>query len=335
MQKRQLGSTDLLVSEIGLGTTGIGGHNLFLNIDEVESMATLYRALDEGINFFDTADFYGPGRSEELVGKIVKKRDAEVIISSKGGLKWDENGRFLERDNHPDYLRQALEASLRRLQRDCLDLYIMHAVDIRVPLEESYGALMRFREEGKIRYAGLANVTRLQVERARQAGPVSVVQNQYSIFDRRPEITGLLEYCHEKGIGFLTYGSLAFGILGGKYRRDFRLPEQDWRRRIPLFSHRYYPHISAITRQLREQVEIRGALLPHLAQQWVLRRKEVSCCVTGAKRPDQVSQNIASAEFDLRPEDVALIDELTAELNIEQPRRVLEPDRVVTKYRLR
>jgi aryl-alcohol dehydrogenase-like predicted oxidoreductase len=304
-----LGRTDLNVSKIGLGATGIGGHNLFVYVDEAESIGTVFRALELGVNFIDTADYYGCGRSETLIGKALRASGKPAILATKGGLRWDDRGRFVRRDNSPAYLRQAVEASLKRLQREVIDLYYIHAPDGRTPPADSFGELQRLRDEGKIRWAGLSNCTLEQAREAAAAGPLAAVQNQYSIFDRRPAGDGLLEFCAKRGIAFVPYGALCFGILSGKYRRDFRLEEQDWRNALPYFHPRAYPTVVITAQRLADWAKRRGMQMPHVAIGWTLRHPAIATCLVGAKRPDQIAENIVPDGFELTPHDLAAIDQ--------------------------
>jgi aryl-alcohol dehydrogenase-like predicted oxidoreductase len=317
MKKRRLGKTDLLVSEISLGAAGVGGHNLYLNIDETESVATIIRAIELGVNFVDTSDFFGCGQSERLIGQIAKAVGPGLLIATKGGLRWDLQGRFVSRDNSPAYLREALEASLRRLGRETVDLYFIHSSDGKTPAAEAFGALTRFQEEGKIRWGGLTNFELEQIEDAQMAGPVAAVQAQYNFFDRRPDRNGLLDYCEKHGIGFVPYGCLGYGILTGKYRRDLRLPDQDWRNLLPLFRRRNYVLAVSLAQRMAETAKRRGAPLAHFALRWALRRPATATVLSGAKRPEQIEENIPSDEFEMMPDDFAWIDRMTGFLRFE------------------
>jgi myo-inositol catabolism protein IolS len=318
MKQNRLGGTDLRVSEVGLGTTGIGGHNLFVNLDEVDSVAAIFQSLDMGINFFDTADFYGLGRTEQLLGKTLPPN---AIVATKGGLRWDQDGKFTGRDISPAYIRSALESSLKRLKRDTIDLYYLHAPDGNTPIAEAFAELHRLREQGKIRYAGLSNVSLAEIEAAAQAGPVAAVQNQFSLFDRRPQKKGLLDYCEAHGVAFVPYGALAFGILGGKYRRDFRLPAADWRNRVALFDRRNYPAVILAAHRLRDFADRTGVPLTHIALRWVLQQPTLVTTITGAKRPGQVEENAGVSGFTLTDGELKQIQDIIGDLRIHWPRK--------------
>lgn len=314
MEYRKLGHTDLYLSEIGMGTNQIGGHNLYDDVDEVENIAAVQQAVEVGINFFDTADVYGLGRSEELLGLALGGYKYDVSIATKGGNVFTPDGQRWGVDNSPVYLRQALEASLRRLNREYLDLYYIHRWDGKTPIAEAFGALLRFKEEGKIRAAGVSNFGLEQLQQAMSAGQVDALQNRYNLFDRYVE-GDLLEYCRAHGVGFVPYGPLAFGILGGRYERDLRLSPNDWRRGVPLFSPEHFPRVMDIVEQLQEFAAARRVPLAHLAMRWVLRDPAVTSSITGARRPAQVSENARAVGWDLAPEELSAIDRLTRRLN--------------------
>jgi len=315
MEKRQLGKTDLMCTEIGLGTNQVGGHNLYDNVDEAENIAMLQRAVDLGINFIDTADVYGFGRSEELIGQALKERINDVLIATKGTTQFDDQGNRLGRSNDPAYLRQALEASLKRLGRDYVDLYYIHKWDEKTPIDEAFGALLRFKEEGLIRAAGVSNFDVPQLKEALKAGPVDALQNRYSIFDRRAE-KEILPFCREHNIGFVPYGPIAFGLLAGKYDRDFKLTENDWRHRVSFFAPEYFPQVMDIVDELKKLAAARDVPLAHLAMRWALRHKAVTSSITGARRPAQVEDNVTAVGWDLNADELARIDELTADLDL-------------------
>jgi myo-inositol catabolism protein IolS len=314
MEKRRLGRTDLHVTEIGLGTNAVGGHNLYANLSEDDGVALVGRAVDVGINFIDTADIYGMGRSEELVGQALEGRRSQVLIATKGGNEFDaDSKKRVGVNNGPEYLRRAVEASLKRLRTDFIDLYYIHRLADDVPVCDSFGELQKLKAEGKIRAAGLSNVTVPQIQSAMCAGPVDAVQNEYNLFGREAE-EDVLPFCEDNDISFVPFGPLAYGILGGKYDRDLKLVEGDWRARVPLFSDRNYSGVLKVVDQLQEIADGLGVSLPHLAMRWVLRRRYVVSTITGAKRPEQVEQNAKAVGWDLGRDELDVIDDLTARL---------------------
>ncbi|GIP39390.1 oxidoreductase ion channel protein IolS [Paenibacillus sp. J31TS4] len=309
MQYTQLGRTDLRISRIGLGTNAVGGHNLFAGLKEDEGMQMVERALSDGVTFLDTADVYGGGRSEELVGQVLtrhKSRRAEIVLATKGGRLRRPDGTPAT-NNDPAYLRSALETSLRRLQTEYIDLYYLHYPDGVTPFAESIGELTRLQEEGKIREIGLSNVTLEQLEEASRAGRIAALQSPYHMLDRSAE-RELLPYCVRHGISFVPYGPLAFGILGGRYDESFRLEAGDWRSRVPLFAEGAFKRNLKIVERLREIAEAKGGPIGNLALAWLLAQDGVDAVIPGGKRPEQAAENALAGDLVLTPEDLAKIE---------------------------
>jgi aryl-alcohol dehydrogenase-like predicted oxidoreductase len=277
-------------------------------------VALVRRAVELGVNFIDTADVYGLGRSEELVGQALAASGGDVLVATKGGSEWDPVTKArLGVNNRPEYLRRALENSLRRLARDHVDVYYLHRVDDAVPLCDSFGELLHFKTEGKIRAAGLSNVTVAQIQAAMCAGAVEVVQNEYHLFLRDAE-DDMIPFCDDNDIAFIPYGPLAHGILGGRYGRDFRLAENDWRRRLPLFSEKNFGRVIGLVEALRVIADAKPVSLPHLALRWLLCHRFVASAIVGAKRPAQVEDNVRAVGWDLTDDELDRVDELTADL---------------------
>lgn len=308
MKTRKLGSSGIEITEIGLGTNYVGGHNLYEKVDEAEGIRLVQRAVDLGITFIDTADIYGMGRSEELVGKALKGRRDEVVIATKGGIMFDGTSRTGV-SNEPGYLRQALEASLKRLGLDAVDLYYIHRSDGKTPLEEAFGELMRFKEEGLIRAAGVSNFGLTDLQNALKAGPVDALQCRYNLLQREAE-TELLPFCKQRGISFIPWGPLAYGLLGGKYSSDFKLAENDWRHRSEAFDPGVFEKNLGVVDKLKAIAEKKKAPVAHLAIQWLLSKPAVGSVIAGAKRLDQVEQNARADELVLTPGETAMIDAL-------------------------
>ena len=303
---RELGRTGRTISEIGLGTNAVGGHNLYENLSEDAGVALVRRAVERGITFVDTADVYGLGRSEELVGKALAGVGDEVVLATKGANIFAD-GKRGGASNEPAYMRRALEASLARLGRDHVDLYYIHKPDGTTPPDEALGGLLRLKEEGKIRYIGVSNFSADQVREALKAGPIDAVQSEYHLFNRAVE-ADLLPLCRDKGISFVPWGPIAFGLLGGKYTRDFRLAPGDWRNRVALFAPENFARTMDAVEALAAIAEVRGVPLVHLAMRWVLRDPVVSSTITGAKTPAQVDVNVGAAGWDLTDDELAAID---------------------------
>jgi len=309
MKIRKLGNTGIEISEIGLGTNYIGGHNLYEAVDEAAGIQIVRQALELGINFIDTADIYGMGRSEELIGQALNKHKYQVIVATKGGITFDGLNRT-GISNHPTYLRKALEASLKRLARDYIDLYYIHRPDGRTPPEEAYGTLMKFKEEGLIRAGGVSNFELPDLKAALTAGPIDALQSCYNIFQREVE-TEILPFCRLSQISFIPWGPLAFGLLGGRYTSDFQLSEKDWRHRTGLFETDVFNGNLEIVNQLKKIAENRGISIPQLAIQWLLSHQEIGSVIAGAKHPDQVRHNSQASSQKLTSDDIARIDALT------------------------
>jgi len=306
MKTRKLGNTSIDITEVGLGTNYMGGHNLYENVDESEGIRIVQRAVDFGITFIDTADIYGMGRSEELVGKALKGRSHEVVIATKGANMFDGKTRTGV-SNEPAYLRKALEASLKRLGRDYVDLYYIHRLDDKTPPEESFGALMRFKEEGLIRAAGVSNFELPALKAAVKAGPIDALQSQYNMLQRQVE-SDILPFCAENRISFVPWGPLAYGLLGGKYTRDFTLPESDWRHNSGAFEADVYERNLEIVDGLKPIAAKKDAQPAQLAIQWLLAKPAVDSVIAGAKRVDQLEQNVQADGLELTAEEIAQID---------------------------
>ncbi|RJQ51295.1 MAG: aldo/keto reductase [Desulfobacteraceae bacterium] len=309
MKKRKLGTSGIEVSEIGFGTNYIGGHNLYEKVDEEEGVRLVRRAVDLGITLIDTADVYGMGRSEELVGKALKGRRESVVLATKGGIRFDGKSRAGV-SNDPAYLREALAASLKRLGTDHIDLYYIHRPDGKTPPEEAFGALMRFKEEGLIRAAGVSNFELSDIRSALKSGPVDAVQSRYNLLQREVEAE-ILPFCSERGIGFIPWGPLAFGLLGGKYTRDFKLSEKDWRHRSGAFDPEVYDKNIETVEKLKEIAAEKSIPVGHLAVQWLLSKGEVASVIAGAKRVEQLEENAQADRSILSIDEIVRIQAMT------------------------
>lgn len=307
MKEVLLNKANIKVTQIGLGTNAVGGHNLFTDLDEEQGKNLVKEALNLGISFIDTADVYGFGRSEELVGEVIKSHRSELKLATKGAVeKIGENTRI---NNKPEYLRAAVEKSLKRLQTDFIDLYYLHYPDNETPLTESIGELSRLKEEGKIGAIGVSNVNLNQLKEANQHGEIDVIQSPYNMLDRSAE-EGLLPYSREHNISFVPYGPLAFGILGGKYSRSLTLKEGDWRKEEPLFQPETFLTVLDKVEKLKAIAEDKEASLSNLALAWLLSQDGIDTVIPGGKRAEQVRENVKADSLILSSGDLIKIESI-------------------------
>jgi myo-inositol catabolism protein IolS len=307
IEKTRLGKTDLYVNKIGLGTNAVGGHNIYPNLDEEVGKDVVRAAFDHGINFLDTAYIYGPERSEVLIGEVIKEKGnrQDVVIATKGAHKFVD-GKVLK-DNSPAFLKQSVEDSLKRLQTDYIDLYYIHFPDEETPKDEAVGALKKLKDEGKIRAIGVSNFSVEQLKEANKNGYVDVLQNEYNLFKRTAE-QDILPYTVEHEISFIPYFPLAAGLLGGKYTRDTKF--EDGRAKNPMFQGEEFQRNLAKVEQLREIADAKHAEVAHVVLAWYLTRDSIDALIPGAKKPEQVVNNLKTLEVRLSKEDIDKIDRI-------------------------
>ncbi len=309
MKYTTLKNSNLRVSVIGLGTNAVGGHNLFQDINEEGGKEFVKEALNLGVNFIDTADIYGKGRSEELIGEILKEYKREnIAVATKGAQNWLDDG-TVKTNNRPEYLRQALEESLERLQLDYVDLYYLHFPNPETPFAESIGELACLKAEGKIHAIGISNVSLDQLKEANKNGDISVLQAPYSMLDRSAE-KELLPYCVEHNISFIPYGPLAFGLLGGEFDQDSKLDANDWRNSLPLFKGEQFTKTLAIVEQLKQVAADKGTTLPNLALAWLLAQDGVDAVIPGGKRKERIRENVQASDVELTAADLNQIEDI-------------------------
>lgn len=307
MEKRNLGTQGLVVSSLGLGCMGMS--EFYGTTDENESIATIHRALELGINFLDTSDVYGPFTNEQLVGKAIRGRRDEVVLATKFGVRRGEDPTQRWIDGRPEYVREACEASLRRLGVDYIDLYYQHRLDVNVPIEETVGAMAKLVEEGKILYLGLSEAGPQTIRRAHATHPISALQTEYSLWSRDPE-DEILPTVHELGIGFVAYSPLGRGFLTGQIREFEDLAPDDFRRYSPRFQGDNFKKNLELVDRITELAKVKGITAGQLALAWVLSGDDGIVPIPGTKRRQYLEENVAAADVTLSQDDLARIDEV-------------------------
>ncbi|MFD2615914.1 aldo/keto reductase [Terrilactibacillus laevilacticus] len=305
--KVQLGKSELFVNPIGLGTNAVGGHNLYPNLDEEAGKDLVRTAINNGINLLDTAFIYGPERSEELVGQVIKEtgKRQEVVIATKGAHKFV--GKDTVFDNSPDFLKKSVDESLKRLQIDVIDLYYIHFPDQETPKDEAVGALKELKDAGKIRAIGVSNFSIDQLKEANKDGYVDVYQGEYNLLKREAE-KELFPYVQEHNISFVPYFPLVSGLLAGKYSIDTRF--DDLRKNNPEFQGVKFVQNLAKVDKLRPIAESKQVDVAHIVLAWYLTRPAIDVVIPGAKRSEQVLNNLKTLDVSLTEEEIKTIDEL-------------------------
>ena len=307
MQRRTLGREGLTVSALGLGCMGMS--EFYAGRDDAESIATIHRALDRGIDFLDTADMYGPFTNERLVGKAIRGRRDGVVLATKFGNQRGEDGGFLGVNGRPDYVRKSCDSSLQRLGVDHIDLYYQHRVDRSVPIEETVGAMAQLVAEGKVRFLGLSEASSSTIRRAHQEYPISALQSEYSLWTRDPE-DEVLPLCRELGIGFVAYSPLGRGFLTGRFRSFEDLPEDDYRRNSPRFQGDNFQKNLDLVQRVEEIAGRKRCTSAQLALAWLLTEEGPIVPIPGTKQRRYLDENIASLEIELTPSDLEEIEEV-------------------------
>ena len=304
MQRRTLGE-GLPVSALGLGCMGMS--EFYTGRDDAESVATIHRALDLGVDFLDTADMYGPFTNERLVGKAIRGRRDRVVLATKFGNERGEDGAFLGVNGRPDYVRRSCDASLRRLGVDHIDLYYQHRVDRTVPIEETVGAMADLVQAGKVRFLGLSEAAPATIRRANAEYPIAALQTEYSLWTRDPE-DEVLPLCRELGIGFVAYSPLGRGFLTGRFRTFDDLPEDDYRRNSPRFQGDNFQRNLDLVERV-EQIARRKKVTPaQLALAWLMAQGADIVPIPGTKQRRYLEENLRALEIDLEPADLEEIE---------------------------
>jgi aryl-alcohol dehydrogenase-like predicted oxidoreductase len=312
MERRRLGGTDLELSVIGLGTWAFGGR--WGGADDDASLAAGHAAIDAGVNWIDTADIYGQGRAERVVGRIARERRGEVLVATKGGVAWEMDPAFrIWREASGDYLRMACDRSLQALGLDAIDLYQVHWPVAGVPVEDTVGALLDLRTAGKIRAIGVSNYVLSDLQAIEAVAPIDSYQPGYHVFRRDIE-GGELAWCAEHGVGVIAYGPLAHGLLTGRMSAETTFPDDDWRGRSELFVDDAFPRRVAAVEELEGIAREAGRPggVAELAVAWVLRRPEVTAAIVGARTPEQAVRNATLAGAPLSPDEEAAVEEVLA-----------------------
>src|SRR5437868_9858877 len=305
--KRRLGKNGPEVSALGLGCMGMS--EFYGSSSDEESIATIHHAIDRGVTFLDTADMYGVGRNEELVGKAIRDRRDRVFLATKFGNVRGPAGEFLGVKGDPDYVRSACEASLRRLGVEVIDLYYQHRVDPDVPIEDTVGAMARLKDEGKIRFLGLSEAAPRTIRRAQSVHPITAVQTELSLWSRDAE-SEVLPTVRELGIGYVAYSPLGRGFLTGQIKSPDDFPEDDFRKFHPRFQGENFARNIALVREVEAMASEKGCTTAQLALAWVLAEGEDVVPIPGTKRVRYLDENIGALDVKLSDEDLKRLDEI-------------------------
>jgi aryl-alcohol dehydrogenase-like predicted oxidoreductase len=311
MIKRKLGNSELNVSILGLGCMGMS--EWYGPTNDEESIATIHTALNNGLNFFDTADVYGNGHNEILVGKALKERRSEAIIATKFGFLPNEAGI----SGRPEYAKSACNASLQRLGIDCIDLYYLHRIDPNVPVEESVGAMADLVKEGKVKYIGLSEASAESLKRACKIYPITALQTEYSIWVRDIE-NKILRTCRELNIAIVPYSPLGRGFLTGKVKNTNQFDQNDFRKKVPLFEEENFKANLKIVEELEQIAGEKGCKASQLALAWLIERGEDIFPIPGTKRRKYLIENVQSVEIKLTKDELERINILAKEIKGER-----------------
>lgn len=305
MEIRKLGTQGLEVSALGLGCMGMS--EFYSGRNEQEAIATIHRALEIGVTLLDTADMYGLGDNEELVGKAIADRRDRVILATKFGILRGEDASFQGVNGKPEYVHQSCDASLQRLGIDTIDLYYLHRVDPEVPIEDTVGAMAELVQQGKVRYLGLSEAAPATIRRAQAVHPISALQTEYSLWSREPE-DEILPTVRQLGIGFVAYSPLGRGFLSGQFKSPDDFPQDDYRRHSPRFQGENFNKNLAVVEQVEEIAKAKGVTPSQLAIAWLLAQGNDIVPIPGTKRRKYLEENVAATDITLTPEELKQIE---------------------------
>ena len=306
MKSRKLGQ-ELTISELGLGCMGMS--EFYGTGDEAESIATIHRALDLGVTLLDTADMYGPFTNERLVGKAIAHRRDQVVLATKFGILRGEDSSFRGVNGSPEYVHQACNASLQRLGIDYIDLYYLHRVDPKVPIEETIGAMAELVQQGKVRYIGISEAAPATIRRAASVHPISALQSEYSLWSRDPE-DEILPTVRELGIGFVAYSPLGRGFLSGNITSPDDFAADDYRRNAPRFQGENFDKNLQLVARVKEIAAEKGVIPGQLALAWLLAQGDDIVPIPGTKRRTYLEENVAAVDITLTPAELERINEI-------------------------
>lgn len=304
LQSTILGHSSIEINRIGLGCMGMS--EFYGSFDEHESINTLHKAVDLGVNFFDTADMYGWGANERLIGKAFKERWDKIILATKFAVMRGANGEFLGLNGKPEYIRQACEQSLKNLGTDAIDLYYMHRKDPKVEIEEIVGAMSELVAQGKVKYLGLSEVDAPTLRRAHAVHPITALQTEYSLWSREPE-KEILEVCKELGITFVAYSPLGRGFLTGAIKERADLEKNDWRLTLPRFTDEAIKENLKFVEVIDQIAQNKNATKAQVALAWVLSQSDEIVAIPGTRKVHRLEENLGAFNIELTKSDLDMI----------------------------